>query len=76
MAKFSSPKLSKIYPNWNFWFIGKPSGNPGDGLRGVDKKQSLSWQPLMKEKNERRNLSGEKVSYQMFPQFQLFHFFR
>jgi hypothetical protein len=24
--------LSKIYPNWNFWFENKPSGNPGSYL--------------------------------------------
>jgi hypothetical protein len=22
-------KLSKIYPDWDFWFEKKPSGNPG-----------------------------------------------
>jgi hypothetical protein len=22
-------KASKIYPNWEFWFENKPSGNPG-----------------------------------------------
>jgi hypothetical protein len=22
---------SKIYPNWDFWFENKPSGNPGLG---------------------------------------------
>jgi hypothetical protein len=24
------PGLSKIYPNWDFWFENKPSGNPVD----------------------------------------------
>jgi hypothetical protein len=30
MAKeyFSIPWPSKIYPNWDFWFENKPSGNP------------------------------------------------
>jgi hypothetical protein len=26
---FSIPKPSKIYPNCDFWFENKPSGNPG-----------------------------------------------
>jgi hypothetical protein len=25
----SIARLPKIYPNWNFWFENKPSGNPG-----------------------------------------------
>jgi hypothetical protein len=25
----SNPSPSKIYPNWDFWFENKPSGNPG-----------------------------------------------
>jgi hypothetical protein len=25
---FSIARLSKIYPNWEFWFENKPSGNP------------------------------------------------
>jgi hypothetical protein len=27
---FSNLRPSKIYPNWDFWFGNKPSGNPGD----------------------------------------------
>jgi hypothetical protein len=26
---FSIPRPSKIYPNWDFWFDNKPSGNLG-----------------------------------------------
>jgi hypothetical protein len=26
---FSNLRHSKIYPNWDFWFENKPSGNPG-----------------------------------------------
>jgi hypothetical protein len=26
---FSNQRPSKIYPNWDFWFQNKPSGNPG-----------------------------------------------
>jgi hypothetical protein len=26
---FSIPRPSKIYPNGDFWFDNKPSGNPG-----------------------------------------------
>jgi hypothetical protein len=26
---FSIPRPSNIYPNWDFWFEYKPSGNPG-----------------------------------------------
>jgi hypothetical protein len=29
MTTFSSPRPSKFYPNWDFWFENKPSGNPG-----------------------------------------------
>jgi hypothetical protein len=31
MPRFSIAKFfhSKIYPNWDFWFENKPSGNPG-----------------------------------------------
>jgi hypothetical protein len=29
---FSSPRPSKIYPNWDFWFENIPSGNPGCAL--------------------------------------------
>jgi hypothetical protein len=25
---FSTARPSKIYPNWDFWFENKPSGNP------------------------------------------------
>jgi hypothetical protein len=25
----SNLKTSEIYPNWDFWFENKPSGNPG-----------------------------------------------
>jgi hypothetical protein len=28
MPTFSIPKPFKIYPNWDFWFENKPSGNP------------------------------------------------
>jgi hypothetical protein len=28
MPTFSIPSPSKIYPNWDFWFENKPSGNP------------------------------------------------
>jgi hypothetical protein len=27
---FSIPRWSKIYPNWDFWFENRPSGNPAD----------------------------------------------
>jgi hypothetical protein len=26
---FSIPRLSKIFPNWDFWYENVPSGNPG-----------------------------------------------
>jgi hypothetical protein len=26
---FSNLRPSKVYPNWDFWFENKPSGNPG-----------------------------------------------
>jgi hypothetical protein len=29
MPTFPIQKPSKIYPNWDFWFETKPSGNPG-----------------------------------------------
>jgi hypothetical protein len=29
ISTFSNLKPSKIYPNWDFWFEKKPSGNPG-----------------------------------------------
>jgi hypothetical protein len=28
MPRFSVARPSKIYPNWDFWFENKPSGNP------------------------------------------------
>jgi hypothetical protein len=28
MPRFSIASTSKIYPNWDFWFENKPSGNP------------------------------------------------
>jgi hypothetical protein len=28
VIRFSIAKPSKIYPNWDFWFENKPSGNP------------------------------------------------
>jgi hypothetical protein len=28
MPRFSLARPSKIYPNWDFWFENKPSGNP------------------------------------------------
>jgi hypothetical protein len=28
ISTFSNLSHSKIYPNWNFWFENKPSGNP------------------------------------------------
>jgi hypothetical protein len=28
LATFSNLRPSKIYPNWDFWFENKPSGNP------------------------------------------------
>jgi hypothetical protein len=28
ITTFSIPRSSKIYPNWDFWFEKKPSGNP------------------------------------------------
>jgi hypothetical protein len=27
-SRFSITRPSKIYPNWDFWFENKPSGNP------------------------------------------------
>jgi hypothetical protein len=30
---FSIPKPNKTYPNWDFWFENKPSGNPGDEVK-------------------------------------------
>jgi hypothetical protein len=29
IPRFSKARPSKIYPNWDFWFENKPSGNPG-----------------------------------------------
>jgi hypothetical protein len=29
ISTFSNLRPSKIYPNWDFWFVKKPSGNPG-----------------------------------------------
>jgi hypothetical protein len=29
MPTSSIARPSKIYPNWDFWFENKPSGNPG-----------------------------------------------
>jgi hypothetical protein len=29
ISTFSNLRPSKIYPNWDFWFEKKPSGNPG-----------------------------------------------
>jgi hypothetical protein len=31
MPTFSIPRPSKIYPNWDFWFENKTSGNPDRG---------------------------------------------
>jgi hypothetical protein len=31
-------KAPKIYPNWDFWFENKPSGNPALFLEGLKKK--------------------------------------
>jgi hypothetical protein len=30
MSTFSNLRPSKFFPNWDFWFENKPSGNPGD----------------------------------------------
>jgi hypothetical protein len=30
---FSIPRPSKFYPNWDFWFENKSSGNPGRNFR-------------------------------------------
>jgi hypothetical protein len=32
MPRFSITKPTKNYPNWDFWFENKPSGNPGRAL--------------------------------------------
>jgi hypothetical protein len=39
----SIPRPSKLYPNWDFWFENKPSGNPGEKARftRVGKKNLL-----------------------------------
>jgi hypothetical protein len=29
IPRFYNARPTKIYPNWNFWFENKPSGNPG-----------------------------------------------
>jgi hypothetical protein len=29
ITTFSNLRPTKIYPNWDFWFEKKPSGNPG-----------------------------------------------
>jgi hypothetical protein len=28
--RFSIARPSEIYPNWDFWYENKPSGNPGN----------------------------------------------
>jgi hypothetical protein len=35
---YSIPRPSRFYPNWDFWFENKPSGNPG--LYSIDGKYS------------------------------------
>jgi hypothetical protein len=37
ISAFSILRPSKIYPNWDFWFENKPSGNPGLA-EGIEKK--------------------------------------
>jgi hypothetical protein len=40
---FPIPRLSKIYPNWDFWFENVPSGNPGvEVVRGKMKKRAAA----------------------------------
>jgi hypothetical protein len=43
---YSTSRLSKIYPNWYFWFENIPSGNPGPNpeteARGATKTQNLT----------------------------------
>jgi hypothetical protein len=33
MPIFFLARSSKIFPNWDFWFENKPSGNPGTNVR-------------------------------------------
>jgi hypothetical protein len=35
IKRFSNIRPSKIYPNWDFWFENKPSGNPAPWLNRV-----------------------------------------
>jgi hypothetical protein len=41
-STFSNLGPSKVYPNWDFWFEKKPSGNPG-----LSSKFELSWVVLI-----------------------------
>jgi hypothetical protein len=50
ISTFSHPRPSKIYPNWDFWFENKPSGNPGPRLHLVKRRlafqRNLCWPNL------------------------------
>jgi hypothetical protein len=45
---FSIPRPSKIYPNWYFWFLKKPSGNPAYVLFTVPSEIRVGLKILMR----------------------------
>jgi hypothetical protein len=48
IPNFSIPRPSKIYPNWDFWFESKPSGNPAfSGMSDRRCLHSLIWPQSM-----------------------------
>jgi hypothetical protein len=39
MSKFSTPRPTKVYQNWDFWYENIPSGNPFLNVRGFNQNK-------------------------------------
>jgi hypothetical protein len=50
ISTFSNLRRSKIYPNWDFWFEKKPSGNPDLELQ-VPEASSANFPNLLIAEN-------------------------
>jgi hypothetical protein len=56
----SVPKPLKIYPNWNFWFENKSSGNPASDLHSWESVPLDELFCLHKTKNSQKNNCSTK----------------
>jgi surface antigen len=60
----SVARTSKIYPNWDFWFENKPSGNPDGTSNGsVEIKTSFKFSiSFLRSKVQMLAVGGKKFS--------------